>query len=127
MMETEAIRVDNDVGEFVEIRKGVRQGCVLSPDLFNLYSELILRELEELPGVVIGGTRINNLRYADDTVLIATSESDLQQIINKVVTESEKKGLYINCKKTECLVVTKQKVVPVCNIKIHGDILKQVE
>ena len=43
------------------------------------------------------------------------------------MTESEKKGLYINCKKTECLVVTKQKVVPVCNIKIHGDILKQVE
>ena len=124
--QTAAVRVGDDVGEYVDIKKGVRQGCVFSPDLFNLYSEWILRELEELPGVVIGGTRINNLRYADDAVLIATSEADLQLIMDKVVTESEKKGLFINCKKTECLVISKQKNVPDCNIKIHGANLKQV-
>ena len=66
-----AIRVDNDCSEYRPICRGVRQGCVFSPDLFNIYSEMILRNIEQHEGVKVGGHNINNLRYADDTVLIA--------------------------------------------------------
>ena len=73
------------MGEYVEIKKGVRQGRVLSPNLFNLYSERIFGELEAMPGLVVGGTNINNLRYVDDTVLIATSQEQLQVLVDNVV------------------------------------------
>ena len=62
------------MSESLKIKRGVRQGCVLSPSLFNLYTEHIFREIDELPGVKIGGRNINNLRYADDTVLLAETE-----------------------------------------------------
>lgn len=121
-----AIRIGNDVGDFVTIEKGVRQGCVFSPDLFNIYGEWILREIEDHQGIVIGGSKINNLRYADDTVLIAGSEKDLQKMVNKVESESKKMGLLINHKKTECMVITKKKVIPTCNIWIGDNQIKQV-
>ena len=121
-----AIRISSHVGEYVEIKKGVRQGCVMSPDLFNLYSERILRELEAMPGLVVGGNNINNLRYADDTVLIATSEEQLQVLVDKVVLESAKKGLCVNTKKTECMVVTKKRDIPTCNFWVHTTEIKQV-
>ena len=95
-----AIKVDNECIEYRPIRRGVRQGCVFSPDLFNIYSEMILRNVENQEGVIVGGQNINNLRYADDTVLIADSEHKLQMILTAVVEESEKKGLQLNAKKT---------------------------
>ena len=73
------------MGEYVEIKKGVRQGRDLSPNLFNLYSERIFGELAAMPGLVVGGTNINNLRYVDDTVLIATSQDQLQVLVDNVV------------------------------------------
>ena len=69
-----AIRIDKDVSKYVEIRRGVRQGCVLSPDLFLLYSEIIMREIKDIDGIKVNGKNINNVRYADDTALIADSE-----------------------------------------------------
>ena len=69
-----AVRVENKLTDIVDIKRGVRQGCVLSPDLFSLYGEVILRDLVALPGFKIGGRNLNNIRYADDTVLIADSE-----------------------------------------------------
>lgn len=80
----------------------------MSPDLFNYYSELILRELEKERGLKIGGQNITNLRYADDTVLIAESQEDLQGMLDVIITESEGKGLSINCKKTECMFFFKE-------------------
>ena len=94
-----AIRISNHVGEYVEIKKGVRQGCVMSPGLFNLYSERRSRELEAMPGFVVGENNIKNLRYADDTVLIATSEVQLQVLVDKVALESAKRAYLLTQKR----------------------------
>jgi len=122
-----AIRIDGEISEWTSVKRGVRQGCVLSPALFNLYSEIILKEIKNMPGVKVGGININNLRYADDTVLIAETETDLQNILKKVVTESEKKGLQINIKKTECMVISKKNITPKCSLNIKGEEIKNVE
>jgi len=71
------MRIDRECSDYTLIKRGVRYGCVMSPDLFNLYSEMILRNLEDHNGLQIGGHNITNLRYADDTVLLAESEEDL--------------------------------------------------
>ena len=78
-----AIKLTEDLSHWIDIIRGVRRGCVMSPDLFNLYSEFILRELEKIEkGIQINGQRINNIRYADDTVLIASAEAGLQLLLN---------------------------------------------
>ena len=75
-----AVKSENGMTSEFKIKKGVRQGCVLSPNLFNLYTEKIFREVEDMKGVNIGGVNINNLRYADDTVSLAEGPMDLQAI-----------------------------------------------
>ena len=68
------MKIDNQYSESIKIKRGVRHGCVFSPDLFNLYSGKIMSELDESPGFIIGGHNINNLRFADDAILIASSK-----------------------------------------------------
>ena len=77
---------------FQDLKRGVRQGCVLSPDLVSIYSEIIMRALEGMPGTKVGGYNMNNIRYADDTVLIADNENELQEMLDTVVRESEKRA-----------------------------------
>ena len=118
--QTACMRVGQDTSLYTNIKRCLRQECVFSPDLFNFY-----RDLTPLQGILVGGQIVNNLRYADDTVLIAESEGKLQEILDKVVESSERKGLSINCKKTEC--ISKQKTAKQCKILI-GDIpIKQIQ
>ena len=91
--------------DWFQIGKGVRQGCILSPCLFNFYAEYIMRNtgLEEVQaGIKIAGRNINNLRYADDTTLMAESE-ELKSLLMKVKEESEIAGLKLNIQKTKII------------------------
>ena len=92
--------------DWFQIGKGVRQGCVLSPCLFNLYAEYIVRNagLEETQAEIkIAGRNISNLRYADDTTLMAESEEELKSLLMKVKEESENVGLKLNIQKTKIM------------------------
>ena len=92
--------------DWFQIGKGVRQGCILSPCLFNFYAEYIMRNtgLEETQaGIKIARRNINNLRYADDTTLMAESEEELKSLLMKVKEQSEKVGLKLNIQKTKIM------------------------
>ena len=122
------IRIGNDMSESLKIKRGVTQGCVLSPSLFNLYTEHIFRQIDELQGVKIGGRNINNLRYADDTVLLAETEEDLQKIVDQVKRESESFGLLMNAKKkTKTMVFSKSSNPPNTRIHIEGKLIEKVQ
>jgi len=82
----------------------VRQGCVLSPKLFNLYTEKIFNESDELPGCIVGGENFNNLRYAGAKALLAESESVLRGIVDVVRQNSKENGFNTNVKKTKTMV-----------------------
>ena len=70
---TAAVRIDGATSECKNITRGARQGCIVSSDLFNIYSQIIMREISDLEGIKVGGVNINNLRYANDTALIEDS------------------------------------------------------
>ena len=100
------VRTGHGPTDWFQIGKGVCQGCILSPCLFNLYAEYIMRNprLEEAQaGIKIAGRNINNLRYADDTTPMAESEKELKSLLRKVKEESEKVGLKLNIQKTEIM------------------------
>ena len=99
------VRTGHGTTDWFQIRKGVHRGCILSPCLFNLYAEYIIRNsgLEEAQaGIKIAGRNINNLRYADDTTLMTESE-ELKSLLMKVKEESEKVGLKLNIQKTKIM------------------------
>ena len=92
--------------DWFQTGKGVRQGCILSPCLFNFYAEYIMRNAgldEAQAGIQISRRNINNLRYADDTTLMAESEEELKSLLMKVKEESEKVGLKLNIQKTKIM------------------------
>ena len=121
------VRIDDDCSVYKQICRGVRQGCVFSPDIFNIYSKIILRNIKHHEGVRVGDNDINNLRYTHDTVLIADLEEKLQNILTTVTVKIENKGLQLYANKTECVVISKQSVIPVCNILCKGERIKQVD
>ena len=100
------VRTGHGTTYWFQIGKGVRQGYILSPCLFNLYAEHIVRNsgLEEAQaGIKIAGRNINHLRYADDATLMAKSEEELKSLLMKVKEESEKVGLKLTIQKTKIM------------------------
>ena len=120
------IRIDDDCSVYKPICRGVRQGYAFSPDLFNIYSEMILRNMKHHECVRVGGNNINNPSYENNTALIADSEEKLQSILTTVTVQSENKELQLNVKKTECMFISIQSDIPVCNILCTGKRIKQV-
>ena len=108
--------------DWFQIGKGVHQGCVLSPCLFNLYAEYIMRNagLEEAQaGIKISRRNINNLRYADDITLMAESKEELKSLLMKVKEESEKVGLKLNTQKTKIMTSS-----PITSWQIDGETME---
>ena len=112
------------LSDWFQIGKGVRQGCISLPCLFNLYAEYIMRNagLEETQaGIKIARKNINNLRYADDTTLMAESEEELKSLLIKVKEESEKVGLKLNIQKTKIMAFS-----PITSWQIDGETVETV-
>ena len=118
------VRTGHGTTDWFQRGKGVCQGCILSPCLFNLYAEYIMRNagLEEAQaGVKIAGREINNLRYADDTTLMAESEEKLKNLLMKVKEESENVGLKLNIQKTKIMAYG-----PITSWEIDGEAVETV-
>ena len=118
------VRTGHGTTEGFKIGKGVRQGCILSPCLFNLYAEYIMRNagLEEAQaGIKIAGRNISNLRYADGTTLMAESEEELKSLLMKVKEESEKVGLKLSIHKTKIMTSG-----PITSWQIDGETMGTV-
>ena len=117
------LRIGHGTTDWFQIGKGVHQGSILSPCLFNLYPEYIMRNTrldEAQAGIKIAGRNINNLRYADDTTLKAESE-ELKSLLMKVKEESEKVGLKLNIQKTKIIASG-----PIILLQIDGETMETV-
>ena len=113
------VRTGHETTDWFQIGKGVHQGCILSPCLFNLCAEYIMRNagLEEAQAAIkIAGRNINNLRYIDDTTLMAESEEELKSLLMKVKEETEKVGLKLNIQKTKIMSSS-----PITSWQIDGE------
>ena len=118
------VRTRHGPTDWFQIGKGVRQGCILSPCLFNLYAEYITRNSgldEAQAGIKIAGRNINNLRYADDTTLMAESK-ELKSLLMKGKEESEKVGLKLNIQKTKIMTSG-----PITSWEIDGETVETVQ
>ena len=127
------VRTGHGTTDWFQIGKGVRQGCILSPCLFNLYAEYVMRNAgldEAQAGIKNAGRNINNLRYADDTTLTAESE-ELKSLLMKMKEESEEVDLKLNVQKTKIMVsdpVTSRQMVsnPITSRQIDGETVETV-
>ena len=118
------VRTGHGTIDWFQIGKGVRQGCILSPCLFNLYTEYIIRNTglnEVQAGIKIARRNINNLRYEDDTTIMVESKEELQSLLMKVKEESEKVGLKLNIQKTKIMASG-----PITAWQINGETVETV-
>ena len=117
------VRTGHGTTDWFQTGKGVRQGCILSPCLFNLYAEYIMRNArldEAQAGIKIAGRNINNLRYADDTTLMVESEEEVKSLLMKV-KGSEKVGLKLNIQKTKIMASG-----PITSWEVDGETVEAV-
>ena len=118
------VRTGHGTIDWFQIGKGVHQGCILSPCLFNSYAEYIIRNVglrKTQAGIKIARRNINNLRYADDTTLMAESEEELKSLLMKVKEESEKVGLKLKIQKTKIMASS-----PITLWQIEGETVETV-
>ena len=119
-----AVRTGHGTTDWFQIGKRVHQGCVLSSCLFNLYAEYIMRDAgldEAQAGIKIARRNINNLRYADDTTLMAEGKEELKNLLMKVKEESEKAGLKLTIQKTKIMASG-----PITSWQIYGETMETV-
>ena len=106
--QTASIRTAAGCSNKVSIQRGVRQGCILSPALFNLYSELLLKEaMDNCTGVMLNGINLTNIRYADDTVLLASNVQSLQMMLDALCSKCKEYRMELNAKKTKTMCISK--------------------
>jgi hypothetical protein len=111
----------------VDIKRGVRQGCIISPILFNLYSEFMIKEaLDKEKGVCFNGNNISNVRYADDAVLIADTKKKLQRMLDRLNEKCTEYGMAMNVKKTKVMVMCRTGKID-CSITRENVSLEQVD
>src|SRR5437867_554821 len=104
-----AVRWDGEVGREVVVERGVRQGCVMSPLLFNLYSEFMIKEpLENEGGIKFNGVNVTDLRYADDAVLVADKRKNMQKMIDRLNGTCKAYGMEINVKQTKVMIINEK-------------------
>ena len=118
------VRTEHGTTDWFQIGKGVHQGCILSPCLFNFYAEYIMRSArldEAQAGIKIAGRSINNFRYADETTLMAESEEELKSLLMKDKEESEKVSLKLNIQKTKIMTSS-----PITSWQIDGETMETV-
>ena len=118
------VRTRQETTDWFQIGNGVFQGCILSPSLFNLYAEYIMQNAgqdEAHAGIRIARRNIKNLRYADDTTLMAESKEELKSFLMKVKQESEKAGLKLNIQKTKIMASS-----PITSLQINGETMETV-
>ena len=118
------VRTGDGKTDWFQIGKGVHQGCILSPCLLNLYAEYIMRNAgldEAQAGIKTAGRKINNLRYSDDTTLMAEREEELKSLLVRVKEESEKVGLKLNIQKTKIMTSS-----PITLWQIDGETVETV-
>ena len=118
------VRTGHGTTDWFQIGKGVRQSCILSPCLFNLYAEYFMRNAEldkAQAGIKIARRNIKNLRYADDTTLMAESEEELKSLLMKMKVESEKVGLKLNIQQTKVMASGS-----IISWQIHGETMETV-
>jgi hypothetical protein len=121
------IRTQDGRNMEAKINKGVRQGCNLSPALFNMYMEEAIKEIEEqgIKGIKVNGEEINMIRFADDIAIVAENEGDLQNSLNTIEKVFQEYNMKVNKKKTKILVCGREKVV--ADVRLKGERLEQVE
>jgi len=121
------IKVAGTLSEWFHVKKGVQQRCVLSPCVFNIRAEMVVRETLDgfQGGLQIGGRMIKNLRYADDIILLATSETELQKLVDRLDRASRKYSLLINVDKTKTKVMVSDGIA--CRVLIQNKLLEHVD
>ena len=121
------VRTESGLTAECKIKKGAWQGCVLSSSLFNLYTEKIFKDVQDMKGVIIVGMKLNNLRYAYDTVLLCFCPTDLQELLNAVNKAGKPYGMEMNIIKTKAMVVSKTTPTPKIDIALEGKPVQQTD
>ena len=120
----ETVRTGHGTTDWLQVGKGVRQGCILSPYLFKLYAKYVMQNArldEAQAGIKIAGRNISNVRYVDDTTLMVESKEELKSLLMKVKEESEKAGLKFNIEKTKIIASG-----PITSWQVDGETMETV-
>ncbi|CAG4960734.1 unnamed protein product [Parnassius apollo] len=122
------VRINGVYSDWFGIRKGVRQGCVASPWLFNLFMDRYLQTLkDEECGLRMGELTVKYLLYADDQIIFASSAAELQMMVTLMNWELKERGMKVNASKTKVMVFEREESKTVCEIKIEGELIEQVD